>query len=169
MSSSSNIIWIDRDAAGFGWSTDASIVRSGQIDLLSVVSHEFGHVLGLDHDVMGETLTVGTRETAWSDFRIDSDELDFPLYALLTDLKDEGIDSDGTGLQVIELDLLTSEGFLPIKLRLIVVRAQVLKVLAAVGRRWDAQIIDLLLATDSMSAAGLGCALHQTAATFKSP
>ena len=37
-------VWIDRDAAGYGWSD------SGGVDLLSVIKHEFGHVLGRDHD-----------------------------------------------------------------------------------------------------------------------
>ena len=42
-----NIVWIHRNAAGYGWS-----VNSGGVDLSSVVSHECGHVLGFDHDVM---------------------------------------------------------------------------------------------------------------------
>ncbi|HKS60779.1 MAG TPA: hypothetical protein VJT13_03715, partial [Xanthobacteraceae bacterium] len=49
-------IYIDVDAAGRGWQA---------MDLLSVVTHELGHVLGLDHDdadttpVMNETLDAG--------------------------------------------------------------------------------------------------------------
>jgi hypothetical protein len=62
-------IWISPNAAGWGWYTDTS-AASGQafqkMDLLSVVSHELGHVLGLkdghdSHDVMGETLAPGVR------------------------------------------------------------------------------------------------------------
>lgn len=48
-------VWVDRDAAGYGWS-----ISSGGVDLLSVVTHEFGHVLGFNHDhhdrVMGAML-----------------------------------------------------------------------------------------------------------------
>ena len=49
-------IYIDSDAAGRGWQT---------MDLVSVVMHELGHVLGFDHDdagaipVMNGTLDVG--------------------------------------------------------------------------------------------------------------
>ncbi len=85
-----NMIWIDQDAAGYGWYTDAtdgSDVSFGQpageherqalsgspayshVDLLTVVTHELGHVLGfasidagvLDHDWMTATLGTGVR------------------------------------------------------------------------------------------------------------
>ena len=62
-----NRVWIDRDAAGYGWS-----VNSGGVDLYSAVTHEFGHVLGLrhhdDHAVMGKTLGAGVRQFASSSF-----------------------------------------------------------------------------------------------------
>jgi Ca2+-binding RTX toxin-like protein len=51
-------VYIDVDAAGRGWQA---------MDLLSVVMHELGHVLGLDHDdadafpVMNETLDTGSQ------------------------------------------------------------------------------------------------------------
>jgi hypothetical protein len=71
-------VWISPNAAGWGWFMDASAASSkafpatpgspadGKMDLLSVVSHELGHVLGLEDcpdlkDVMGETLTPGVR------------------------------------------------------------------------------------------------------------
>ena len=66
---SSGTIWIDRDAAGYGWSMDVESrglrVEGSGVDLLSVVTHELGHVLGFEHsdgyDVMGRTLAVGQR------------------------------------------------------------------------------------------------------------
>jgi uncharacterized repeat protein (TIGR01451 family) len=47
-------IWIDHDAAGRGWFIDTTAtvsphIPSGQVDLLSVVTHEGGHVLGFGH------------------------------------------------------------------------------------------------------------------------
>jgi hypothetical protein len=81
------VIWIDSDAAGYGWFIDTTpasneeyqvvdgvlVARSkeaiGRIDLLSVLMHEFGHVLGLNHTetgLMAETLTAGVRSSATS-------------------------------------------------------------------------------------------------------
>jgi hypothetical protein len=55
---------VDSDGAGFGWSI-TGIQSKGGLDLFSAVAHEFGHVLGLDHDapygVMASTLTPTTR------------------------------------------------------------------------------------------------------------
>jgi uncharacterized repeat protein (TIGR01451 family) len=73
-----NQVWISPNAAGWGWYTDSSFASNrafpaipgsaayGKMDLVSVVAHEFGHVLGLVdcdnlQDVMGETLASGVR------------------------------------------------------------------------------------------------------------
>ena len=83
-------ILIDADAAGYGWFVDVSPAFSnefsvrldrnvfaaarssdafGRMDLLTVVLHELGHVLGFDHDdaarfaVMDEVLAPGVRYT----------------------------------------------------------------------------------------------------------
>ena len=68
VASSSNLIWVDRDAAGYGWDVDrarAEASPSGGMHLLSVVTHEFGHKLGFEHgdghEVMGATLAPGVR------------------------------------------------------------------------------------------------------------
>lgn len=61
MASEANLLWIDVDAAGYGWGIGSA---SGGMHLTSVLAHELGHILGLDdledHDhVMGSHLSVG--------------------------------------------------------------------------------------------------------------
>lgn len=81
-----NVVWIDQNAAGHGWFVDATpgndsefatihsayelwagqgSSAAGRVDLLTVLSHELGHVLGFDHgeehELMEATLDLGVR------------------------------------------------------------------------------------------------------------
>lgn len=77
-SASGRTIWIDANAAGWGWFVDATPAddreftqpgdqgEQNRMDLLSVVMHELGHLLGYDHEdegVMEVTLVPGIRNT----------------------------------------------------------------------------------------------------------
>ena len=73
---SGHTIWLDDNAAGWGWFVDNTPCddsefrtpgnqgEQGRIDLLTVLMHEVGHLLGQEHEtdgVMAATLADGTR------------------------------------------------------------------------------------------------------------
>jgi hypothetical protein len=83
-SSSTNTIWLDADAAGYGWFADATPWDdaefaedddqevAGRMDALSVIFHELGHLQGLSDvdavlhrdDPMADALAAGVRRTS---------------------------------------------------------------------------------------------------------
>ena len=85
---SGHTIYVDDNAAGWGWfvdptpGDDSEFILPGdqgeqkRMDLLTVIEHEMGHVLGYEHDadsgsVMYDTLTAGTRRNALPGLVID--------------------------------------------------------------------------------------------------
>ena len=116
-------VYIDSNAAGYGWYVDYTPADDdgfildesgyqvadsdseafGHIDLLSVLLHEIGHILGFEHDsdldMMDEVLDAGTRyadftesEEIQSGEAYDVDTITFEMAITLTDiLSDHGV------------------------------------------------------------------------------
>lgn len=64
---SEHVIQLDDNGAGLGWDITPESVDAHRYDLLSAVIHEFGHVLGHEHQaggLMSEHLTPGQRAAA---------------------------------------------------------------------------------------------------------
>jgi hypothetical protein len=84
-------IWLDNNAAGWGWFVDRTVKNDSEftrrgnqgeknrMDLLTVLEHEVGHLLGYDHHdggVMQQTLGAGIRRTMGSTAMTGSDRPD---------------------------------------------------------------------------------------------
>ena len=107
-------LWIDRDAAGYGWQLNSlngiyPSVNDG-MDLLLVVAHELGHKLGFEHsyevnDLMAPRLDVSSVRTMVG-------SLSQPLASFSTSLVVLGsVPMDGTNPSVLGTLLLPKEEF----------------------------------------------------------
>ncbi len=115
-----NHVWIDLDAAGYGWFIDATpgddvefsrrtgtdalmatldSPARGRVDLLTTLMHEFGHVLGYEHasdnNAMHATLPLSTR-------RLLSEDLLFSSFASDEENADEFWDERDSTLAGME-------------------------------------------------------------------
>ncbi|NBY01591.1 MAG: hypothetical protein EBQ87_06370 [Planctomycetes bacterium] len=88
-------ISIDDDAGGFGWWLGNENVASNKMDLFSAVVHEYGHVLGLDHDVLNANLKPGER--------------DLPKIDLSAKFENRGPASSKIGNVVVEIPSLPTQ------------------------------------------------------------
>jgi hypothetical protein len=92
MIAAGRVITLDVNAAGWGWFVDltpwedseflllGNQAEQGRMDLLTVLVHELGHVLGFEHEegAMAETLDAGVRQVPNNKPTIDLPPTDLP-------------------------------------------------------------------------------------------
>jgi hypothetical protein len=80
------IIGVDPNANGTGWSVEVNVWAQGDLDLLSIITHELGHSLGANHNntsgyVMIATLPQGIRRSVPNDHEVTDWNASFVVHA----------------------------------------------------------------------------------------